>query len=61
MITADQYSAHHEAAYANIDRRVDEIKNRFSVIFKNLDDCEAGKYSSLKEMLTQIGIELDWL
>ena len=27
----------------------------------NLDDCEAGKYSSLKEMLSHNGIELDWL
>jgi len=61
MITADQYSAHHKAAYATIDRRVDEIENRFSVIYKNLDDCEAGKYSSLKEMLSQNGIELEWL
>jgi hypothetical protein len=61
MITADQYCAHHDEAYASIGRRIDDLENRGSVIFKNLDDCEAGKYSSLKEMLSQNGIELDWL
>jgi hypothetical protein len=61
MITADQYCAHHDEAYASIGRRIDEIENRGSVILKNLDDCEAGKYSSLKEMLSQNGIDLEWL